>query len=267
MPCVALCVGATMKESESAWQSPIFQLTNSTRPQQWQQQEAPASHTRSGKHTNIWFPLLGLTIVMTHRNIRCRQRSLFVTKTGGCTFHKSVGSYRFSMFFYSVYGLSFCHERDKHLPTKSWIKSYIICPLLPQVFIPLSILHRFPLRHRMQQAHHFLVAPLLRLVEGCLASLDRSWWRQCCCFSYTTFKLFVQWNDGLISCSFDFNLLKWDLHNSHATSAAHEVTVHETKPNSICWNHWNQWICRDCPLTTAFPPKNCFRFLPQCSRR
>ena len=36
MPCVALCVGATVKQSESAWPSPIFQLTNSTRPQKWQ---------------------------------------------------------------------------------------------------------------------------------------------------------------------------------------------------------------------------------------
>ena len=95
MPCVALRVGATMKESESAWPSPIFQLTKSTRPQQWQQQEAPASHTRSGKHTNMWFPFLGLTIVMTHRNIRCLQRSLFVTKTDWWL----VGSYRVSNVF------------------------------------------------------------------------------------------------------------------------------------------------------------------------
>ena len=116
MPCVELCVGATMKASELTWPSPIFQLTSSTRPQQWQQQEAPASHTRSGKHTNMWFPLLGFTIVMNHRNIRCLQRSLFVTKTGGCTFHKPVGSYSFSNV--SICRLNVCRGWDRHLPTR-----------------------------------------------------------------------------------------------------------------------------------------------------
>ena len=33
----------------------------------------------------------------------------------------------------------------------------------------------FPLRHGMQQAHHFVVAAPLRQVVGCLASVDRSW--------------------------------------------------------------------------------------------
>ena len=52
--------------------------------------------------------------------------------------------------------------------------------LLPQVFIPSSFLYGFPLRHRMQQTHHFLVAKLLREVVGCLASVDPSWWGHCC---------------------------------------------------------------------------------------
>ena len=56
--------------------------------------------------------------------------------------------------------------------------------LLPQVFIPSSFLHCFPPRHRMQQAHLFFVAPTLRHVIGCLASVDRSWWGQCSRFNY-----------------------------------------------------------------------------------
>ena len=48
----------------------------------------------------------------------------------------------------------------------------------PQVFIQLSILHCFLLRHGMQQAHHCYVAPPPRQVIGCLASVDRSWWGQ-----------------------------------------------------------------------------------------
>ena len=61
--------------------------SSSRQQQQQQQQQAAAaaaagggtsSHTRSSKHTKTWFSFLGSTIAMTHRNIRCLQRSLFV---------------------------------------------------------------------------------------------------------------------------------------------------------------------------------------------
>ena len=100
-----------------------------------------------------------------------------------------------------LYVLSFCHGWDRHFPTRSWIKKLYIffTGSGPQVFIQLSILHCFPPRHGMQQAHHFLLAPPLRQVVGCLASVDRSWWHQCCCFSYDLQALrTVKWWDDIM---------------------------------------------------------------------
>ena len=89
------------------------------------------------------------------------------------------------------YVLSFCHWMGQAFYQQGHESKVVInqifslLPLLRQVFIQFSILHRLPLRHGMQQAHHFLAAKLfLRQVVGCLASVDRSWWGQCCCFSY-----------------------------------------------------------------------------------
>ena len=94
------------------------------------------------------------------------------TKTGGCTFHKSMGSCSCCLMLYISW--------DINLPTRSWIKGYIYTCLLPPVFIPSSFLHCFPPRHRMQHVHHFLFASFLRPVVGCLASVDPSWRGQCC---------------------------------------------------------------------------------------
>ena len=67
-------------------------------------------------------------------------------------------------------------------PTRSWIKGYIF--FTAQECMPTSFLHCFLLRLRMQQAHHFFVAPTLCQVVRCFASVDRSWCGHCCCFSW-----------------------------------------------------------------------------------
>ena len=92
--------------------------------------------------------------------------------------------------------------------------SYYTFFLLPQ-FIP-SFLPCFPPKHRMQQAHHFLVAMVLRQVVRCLASVDRSWWGQRCDFRSSPQALAskIPLHD-LISCNFDFNLP--EMHHSLAT--------------------------------------------------
>ena len=74
--------------------------------------------------------------------------------------------------------------------------------------------------------------------------------------SATTLNLLIEWDDGLISCSFDFNLLKWDLHNSLATRCSlgsdggwNQIQIVETNRSVI------EWISRDWPSAKTYPPQ------------
>ena len=77
--CCAVCVHATMKESESASPSPISQPPPALAPEVAAVAAVAAggtsSDTRSGKHTKLWFYFLGSTIAMTRSVLK---RSLFV---------------------------------------------------------------------------------------------------------------------------------------------------------------------------------------------
>ena len=87
-------------------------------------------------------------------------------------------------------------------------------------------------------------------------------------------KLSVQWIDGLTSRSFDFNLLKSDLHNSLATRCSswndgwNQIQIVETNRSVI------EWISRDCPFSQNLPTKKTvsdftwvFTFVRQGSRK
>ncbi len=88
----------------------------------------------------------------------------------------------------------------------------------------------FSPRHGMQEAHHFLVAPLLRQVVGRPASVDRSWRRQWCVLqlrpSSSSYTEMMGWFQAALT---------WTYWNEICTilsqlGASHEVTVDETKP-------------------------------------
>ena len=234
----------------------------SNQPQQWQQQqqqESPAGITEVASTQNVVL-LFGLYY--------CHDS----TKTGGWTFHESKGLYRFSNVFIDT-SYRFAMDGTGIYPQghewKVIISSYCLrCSLKCVKRVPFH--QKYLQYHKRQEfckskryclrssrLHPILNPPLFsaeardarvpslsggrstspgRRVSG----LDGPELATPMLFaSATTFKLFVQWNDGLISSSFDLNLVKWDLHNSLATRCS-------------SWSDggWNQ---------TTYPP-DCFRF-------
>ena len=111
-----------------------------------------------------------------------------------------------------------------------------------------SFLHGFPLRHRMQQAHNLLVAKLLRHVVGCPASVDRSWWGQCCRLSYDLQSLDrVQWWVDFTQFWLQLTEMRFAQFSCNSVQLMRWWWL-KPKPNSNCLN---PWISRDCPSAKA----------------
>ena len=215
------------------------------------------------KHTNMWSPLLGLTIVMTHRNIRCLQRSLFVTKKDWWL----VGSYRFSNLFICLILLPWMGQAftNKVMNQKSYIffAASGVHPILNPPLLSAEARDATgpslsggpspsPCRRVSGLGGPELVTPMLlhQIVSA------------------TTFKLFIEWNDRSISRSFDVNLLKWDSRFSFAMlcSSWSDGGWNETKFNLL-----KAMNLQRLPLSQYLPTKRLFQvssaMFPQITKK
>ena len=130
--CVALCVRATMKESESASQSPIFQPAPAVAAAA---AGVTSSHNRSGKHTKNVVLLFGLYYCHDSPEHQVSSKSTFCElRLVAAHFMSQRG---FIVFSNVLYVLLFCHGWDR-----SWIKKlniYIYANQMPKLLVNRSV--------------------------------------------------------------------------------------------------------------------------------
>ena len=182
------------------------------------------------------------------------------TKTGGCTFHKSMVelSAVVWMLLYILYRFAIDGSFSQQGHESEGYIYDILCCL--RCSSHSSFLHCFPPRHRMQQVQHFLLAAIPspgRRVSGLGGPELRP---VLLLHAATKMKLSVQWIDGFLFTQFWLQLTEMRFAQFSRNSV--QLMKWWMKPN-IKFVETNrsviEWISRDCPLSQNLPTKRLFQ--------
>ena len=172
--------------------------------------------------------------------------------TGGCTFHKPVGKYRFSnvfihicLIFLPLMGQAFANK-IMNQKLYMFFTAFAASGFYPIINPPLLSAEA---RDATSPSLSGGASPLPHCRVSGLGGPDlvRSTLLQLRPSSFLYSEM-TGWFHAALALTF------WNEICVILTQrgAAHEVMVDETKPNSNCWN---QWISRDCPISQCLPTK------------